>query len=122
MPRRGKIRLELPGNWTVGILLIGAEVAGADCGGEMPPECGMLESDLLQDRADVLADRPARSFRANRGCTRTPARSRGSGELLPEHLDLDAQAFGASEVIHSIGLIKVAMQIVQSRAVLGSRL
>jgi len=66
-----------------------------------------------------LLTAPRATFRANRGCACTPARSRGSGELLPDHLDLDAQAFGASEVIHSIGLIKLRMQVVESPAILG---
>src|ERR1700733_9039248 len=37
-----KIRSELPGNGMVGVRLIGAKVTGADRGGQMTPQPGML--------------------------------------------------------------------------------
>ena len=49
----------------VGVGLIGAEVTGADRGGKMTPQRGMLVANFLHHRADVLADQPARAFRAD---------------------------------------------------------
>src|SRR5579872_4052584 len=113
-------RSELPGNRTIGLGLISAEVAGTDRGSKMTPQRGVLAANSFHHRADILADQPARAFRATRSRARTTAKSRGSGEFLTDHLDLGAQVLRAPQVIHSFRFVQLGLKIAQPGAVFGT--